>query len=231
MEPWFDRAFGPGYESFYSHRDESDASRDVSRILAAGVDPHELTLDLCCGQGRHIEALARDGGFTRLVGLDRSSHLLQGARQRLGRGASLVRGDMRQLPFPTGTYHLVLNLFTSFGYFEDDADHRLSLQEVWRVLTVGGRLHLDHIDRRHLEEHLVASSRVELDGRLLRCTRRLTENRVEKRLEAEDGTHVHLERVRLWYPEELQALLESCGFSEVRISLDGGRMHAWTARA
>jgi SAM-dependent methyltransferase len=230
MDPWFDLAFGPRYDELYPHRDDADAARDVARVLAAGVDPARRTLDHCCGPGRHLEALARDGGFGRLVGLDRSAHQLERARQRLGPEARLVRGDMRGLPFATAGFDLVLNLFTSFGYFDDDADHRRTLLEVHRVLAPGGRFHLDHVDRAHLEATLVPRSRVTVAGRHLLCTRQLVGDHVEKRLLSPRGRQEHLERVRVWYPGPFQELLATCGFQELEVTLEDGRMRVWARR-
>ena len=44
------------------------------------------------------------------------------------------------------------------------------------------------------------------------------------------GELVHLERVRLWYPEAFQALLQGCGFGGIEVHLAAGRMHVWAER-
>lgn len=59
-------------------------------------------VDLCCGQGRHLFALACLG-FCNLEGLDRSHYLIQKAKARAkkeGLGIKFREGDARKLPYP-----------------------------------------------------------------------------------------------------------------------------------
>jgi SAM-dependent methyltransferase len=56
---------------------------------------------------------------------------------------SLLHGDMREVPRSAGTFDAVINMFTSFGYFEDEADNQRALDGVARALTPGGRFLID----------------------------------------------------------------------------------------
>ncbi len=97
-------------------------------------------LDCPCGQGRHAHLLAENG--YNVDGLDYSAELLNVAKAR-GIGTSLryTRGDMRKLPGKwTGRFDAVVNLFTSFGFFDSPADDRQVLAEFARVLKPGGLL-------------------------------------------------------------------------------------------
>lgn len=225
-EPWFDAAFGPAYDRLYPHRNDEDAARDVERVLARNLSPEARTLDLCCGNGRHLEHL-RAARFGRTVGLDRSAHLLSHARARLGESARLVRGDIRHLPFADGAFDAVFNFFTSFGYFEDDEEHEGVLREVVRVLAPAGVFHLDHIDREHLERTLVAHSEEQRGQTLVRIQRRLTDARVEKEITADDGSIDHHESVRVWRAEELRELAVRAGLRDVEVQPVNGRLHLW----
>lgn len=95
-------------------------------------------LDLACGQGRHAHLLA-EAGYD-VDGLDLSKELLAVAKRR-GTGKTLryTRGDMRTLPRRwTRRFDAVLNLFTSFGFFDDPADDAKVIRECARVLRPGG---------------------------------------------------------------------------------------------
>jgi SAM-dependent methyltransferase len=101
-------------------------------------------LDCPCGQGRHARLLA-EVGF-QVDGLDYSEELLAVAarvdRSEVAAGALRYhRGDMRQLPARwTRRYDAVVNLFTSFGFFDTPAEDRAVLAEFARVLKPGGLL-------------------------------------------------------------------------------------------
>jgi SAM-dependent methyltransferase len=93
-----------------------------------------------CGQGRHAHLLA-EAGF-RVDGIDYSRQLLAAALKR-GSGPSLHyrRADMRKLPAVwTGRFDGVVNLFTSFGFFDNPSDDARVIGEFSRVLKPGGVL-------------------------------------------------------------------------------------------
>jgi SAM-dependent methyltransferase len=97
-------------------------------------------LDCPCGQGRHAHLLA-EAGYD-VTGIDYSAPLLRIAKARgTGKRLRYKRGDMRALPEEwTGRFDAVLNLFTSFGFFDDAADDATVIREFARVLAPGGRL-------------------------------------------------------------------------------------------
>lgn len=95
-------------------------------------------LDLACGQGRHAHLLA-EAGFD-VDGYDLSKDLLKRAKAR-GTGKTLryTRGDMRALPLRwRRRFDAVLNLFTSFGFFDDARDDAKVIAQCARVLKPGG---------------------------------------------------------------------------------------------
>ncbi|MBL8958253.1 MAG: class I SAM-dependent methyltransferase [Gemmatimonadetes bacterium] len=105
-----------------------------------GLPAGARVLDCPCGQGRHAHLLA-EAGF-RVDGLDYSRALLDRAIARgTGPGLRYRRGDMRRLPAAwRGRFDVVLNLFTSFGFFLDPRDDRRVIAEFARVLRPGGVL-------------------------------------------------------------------------------------------
>jgi SAM-dependent methyltransferase len=97
-------------------------------------------LDAPCGQGRHAHLLA-EAGF-RVDGIDFSRELLALAAKR-GTSESLRyrRADMRKLPAGwSGRYDAVVNLYTSFGFFDNPSDDARVISEFSRVLKPGGIL-------------------------------------------------------------------------------------------
>ena len=155
MTEWYEHWFGEEYLDLYPHRDDRDAEQLVDLLAARGVvRAGERVLDLACGAGRHAAALARLAA--RAVGFDLSLTLLRAA-QRRGTGA-LVRGDMRVLAFRDRTFDAVVNLFTSFGYFESVGEDAAMLREVARVLRPGGHALFDLMNPEYVVSALVPQS-------------------------------------------------------------------------
>jgi ubiquinone/menaquinone biosynthesis C-methylase UbiE len=128
------REFAP---VFSAQRDRREVARLIE-VLELPVGAR--VLDVPCGQGRHAHLLA-ESGF-RVDGLDYSEALLKQARKRgEGPGLQYRQGDMRRLPGRwTGRFDAVVNLFTSFGFFDDPNDDARFVGEIARVLRPGGTL-------------------------------------------------------------------------------------------
>jgi ubiquinone/menaquinone biosynthesis C-methylase UbiE len=229
MPPWYVSAFGEYYSELYHHRNESDARQAVDFVRRhprleplMGEGPRGRVLDLCCGSGRHYLTWLEEAPNAKLTGLDLSPNLLDEAAQsirRIGAPVRLARGDMRHLPFRDGAFRLVLNLFTSFGYFAEDAENAGVFREVARVLDrTGGFFLFDHLNPTALRAGLVAESRRQTpSGAWVHETRWIDEKRrrVEKRIEFEPNTGqpVLLESVRFYEPEEVTTLGDQAGLS------------------
>jgi SAM-dependent methyltransferase len=166
-------------------------------------------LDVACGAGRHARAL--DAAGARTVGLDLSVSLLRRARE-LTR-APLVRADMRWLPVRPRSMDLTVNLFTSFGYFERDEEHAAVLAGMAATVRPGGWFVLDFLN--------ALTVRAELDDCIpsagpggTEAVRYLSDDRrfVVKLITTPDGRRF-LERVRLFEPAELEAMLMGAGLN------------------
>ena len=115
--------------------------QEVARLIdVLALPTGSRVLDCPCGQGRHAHLLA-ETGFD-VDGLDYSMDLLARAKKR-GTGKTLryTQGDMRKLPARwTRRFDAVVNLFTSFGFFDSPDDDLRVLGEFARVLRPGGVL-------------------------------------------------------------------------------------------
>lgn len=205
--PWYQRAFQSEYLALYAHRSQAEADAQVAALLQSGLlARHSPLLDLCCGAGRHLSAF-RSAGL-HAWGLDLSRDLLRGQR-------GVVRGDMRVLPFDAARFATVTSLFTSFGYFESESENVQVLFEIRRVLRDGGVLLMDTINPKAALKALVPESREEKGGALITSRRRHDERgrRIVKVIEyAKEGrVETWLESVRIYEPDELDAMLASAG--------------------
>ena len=130
------------YETFaaaYSRTDETSSYRafyERPAIVSLAGDVRGLrVLDAGCGGGALAGRLAALGAA--VTGIDSSAGLLRIARERLGPGVRLHRGDLGQpLPFGAGSFDLVVSSLV-MHYIADWAP---TLREFRRVLSPGGRL-------------------------------------------------------------------------------------------
>ncbi len=112
----------------------------ITRVLK--LKEGNYILDLCCGQGRHAVRLA-EMGFS-VVGLDYSEELLKLAVNNNTKiNLWFVNSDMRNIPFHNNAFDAVINLFTSFGFFNDD-ENLQTLKSVAEVLKPKGKFLLDY---------------------------------------------------------------------------------------
>ena len=125
-------------------------------------------LDLPCGHGRHSIEFARRG--LRVVGVDLNEEPLEKAywaAREAGVKVDLRRVDMREIEFRE-EFDAVFNLWTSFGYFENETEDQLVLDRAYRALRPGGAFVLETVNLYAVLRRFEPRSWHELgDGRML----------------------------------------------------------------
>jgi SAM-dependent methyltransferase len=210
---WYAEWFDEEYVRVYQHRDLSQAQRDVDFARRAlNIQAGHGILDLCCGNGRHIAALQK-AGYSHVTGIDLSRTLLDLARGDIPE-PMVVQADMRRLPFRS-SFDIVLNLFTSFGYFESDTENRQVIQSMHDVLAPGGGFVLDYLNPLEVKRTLEPfSERVVEDRRVIEERSIDTgSRRVVKRITIETPSDIkhYEESVRLYSLDEMQEHFRASG--------------------
>ncbi|GAA0461538.1 class I SAM-dependent methyltransferase [Streptomyces stramineus] len=193
---------------------------DTSPLLS--FRPGARVLDLGCGPGVFTVPLARRG-FD-VTGVDRSPAMLERARKRsadAGVTARYVQADMREYGQP-GAFDVVLNMFTSFGYFEDPADNARVLRTMHSCLAPGGTLVLDLAGKELLARKVVPPKVVQRGDDLLVQTDTVLDDWARLR---SDWVLVRGDRVTraslVWFmysAVELRQMAEEAGFAGVEFS-------------
>ena len=214
-EEWFDR---DEYELVYQQRDEAEAEAVVD-LIEAMVDPapHAAILDVGCGRGRHARAFARRG--YRVTGLDLSERAITQARRRAveeGLDIDFRMQDMR-VPMGQAAYDGVVNLFTAFGYFEDDADHRRALQHIANALRPGGWFVQDFMNVPRVIETFTPEDTHEKQGVTIEQRRWVSDERINKSitLHQNGDARSFRESVRLFTLYDFERLYEQVGLELV----------------
>jgi len=132
----------------------AQASEEVDVLLQAlkkqGFRPKRI-LDLNCGIGRHsIELVMRE---ISVLGTDLSSHYIEIAKRRAKKLKASDRiifrvADMREIASVLSgeVFDGVINLFTSFGFYDDETNDDI-LRQCYQLVRPGGFFVLDITNR------------------------------------------------------------------------------------
>ena len=217
---WWRSWFGPGYLALYDQFLAERTPVEIDQLEALlTIRPSLRILDLPCGQGRHAIELARRG--YEVTGVDLSPFMLKVAEERAraaGVRARWLEGDMRE-PIGSERFDVVLNLFTSLGYFADEADDRKVIGAAAAMLVPGGRLVLELINGErvmaqfHEREWFTVGQSAVVERRTLDpSTRRLV---VERTVTTPTDSEVNFHALRLYSGSEVGAILGEEGFARV----------------
>lgn len=216
---WFRQSFGELYPLIYAHRSTDAAEREIVAMSRwVPLARNDRVLDVCCGTGRHMVALLALG--CDVVGFDLSGELLDAAKQRTVLRGRLFQGDIRRIPVDR-CFDRVLNLFTSFGYFQADRDNLAAFEAMARLVDRRGVLILDHMHAARIRRTLIPESVSERAGYRIVEYRRIDGSRVRKRIEVTrigDGIpHSFQEDVRMYAPREMIEMARGAGFTSVTL--------------
>jgi SAM-dependent methyltransferase len=233
MSDWFDdETFWESLNWFLfsEFRTAETTSVEAEQILKL-LQPAASTviLDLCCGPGRHCLELARRG--FRVTGVDRTARYLELARMRAtdqGLDIEFLQADMRAFKRPEH-FDFALNLFSSFGYFEDPIDDLQVLRNLRESLKPEGKLLIEMLGkeplcrdfREKLWHHRPGTQEYLLQETSVRSGWDWIENRWTL---IRGGDHkVFTFGIRIYSGAELASALREAGFSRVELfgSLEG----------
>jgi len=193
---------------------------EVENVISLlDIKPGIHILDLGCGVGRHSLELARRG--FKVTGVDRTKLYLEQASEKAaqeGLNIEFIQEDMRTFCQPD-TFDAVINLFTSFGYFEDSEDDRKVAMNVYQSLKPGGVFLLETHGKESLAPIFQENSWREQNGILILQEHKVTNNWswMENRwIIIKDNKRTEFKVThRLYAATELASLLTGCGFKHV----------------
>ncbi len=207
---WFDSEY---YPMLYMHRDDAEADLFLENLQKYLQLPEGAkVLDLACGRGRHSRKLASMN--YQVTGLDISAESIADAvKLTSGNNPEYAVHDMRT-PFGKNRYDAVLNLFTSFGYFDNTDENKQVLENIFSSLITNGILVLDFFNSSQVLKNLVQNEIQQRNQVVFNITRTIENGFVIKTIEIKDGDHSesHTERVQLFNKQQLTDMLHNAGF-------------------
>lgn len=215
-QEWFASWFNsPFYRELYAHRTGEEARAFVLRLIETlHLPANAKVLDVCCGNGRH-SAVFSEKGFE-VVGIDISEKSLEEAKARNLANAHFHFADARSFELHE-RFECVVNLFTSFGYFETLEEHIEMLQRIYEHLKPNGVFVFDFFNAELVKASGNEDRKVVKDGAEFHITKEIANNRVVKhiRIQKESSRLDFQESVALYSQEQLVEMFEVIGFKNI----------------
>ncbi|MDG1040679.1 MAG: class I SAM-dependent methyltransferase [Polaribacter sp.] len=204
---WFDTPF---YHILYKNRNDTEAQifmQNITSFLQLNSNSH--ILDLACGKGRHSVFLNSLG--YKVTGADLSENNINHANTFANKNLNFVEHDMRDLF--EDKYDAVFNLFTSFGYFEDEQEDIKVLKNIKNSLKENGIAVIDFLNVIEVEKNLVSQEKKLIDGIHFKINRKIEKGFILKEIEFdfEGKKHAYFERVKYLDEEKFTLYLQKAG--------------------
>lgn len=142
---WYKEFFSKYYLQFFGRKKTLLKTKKEVKFICHILNLRKgaKILDLACGVGRHAIELAKKG--FEVTGLDFNKKFLNLAQKSAKKNKvslRLIQSDMRFIPYKN-EFDAVINMFSSFGYFEKEKDNLKVLRAVSKTLKPGGIFLLD----------------------------------------------------------------------------------------
>ncbi|MBE99026.1 class I SAM-dependent methyltransferase [Flavobacterium coralii] len=204
---WFDT---PYYHILYKDRDYTEARLFMDNLTNYLNLPEDAKiLDLACGKGRHSIYLNQLGYD--VTGADLSENSIKEASKFSNEKLHFKVHDMRE-PLDE-KFDAIFNLFTSFGYFENDEDNLTTLKAICKSLNEYGLAVIDFMNVHHVIDNLVPEEVKTVDGIAFNIKRYVEENHIIKEIAFEDKgkQFCFKEKVKALTLEDFEAMMEEAG--------------------
>ncbi|NNC46172.1 MAG: class I SAM-dependent methyltransferase [Winogradskyella sp.] len=204
---WFDT---PYYHILYKDRDHQEAEMFMDNLTNyLNLPEGGKLLDLACGKGRHSIYLNSLG--YNVTGVDLSENSIAKAKKFENDKLRFEVHDMT-IPYPD-TFDAVFNLFTSFGYFEDDSCNLKTIKAIKSELNANGFGVIDFMNVDYVLQNLVEEDIKTVDGINFHQKRNLVNGHIIKTItfKVDDENYQFEERVKALTLKDFEHLFEQAG--------------------
>ncbi|MEM8520791.1 class I SAM-dependent methyltransferase [Flavobacterium sp. PL12] len=204
---WFDT---PYYHILYKERNYREAQIFMDNLTHYLNLPEKAkVLDLACGKGRHSIYL-NQLGFD-VLGADLSENSIAEANKNANETLHFKVHDMRE-PFEE-KYDAIFNLFTSFGYFENDEDNLTTLKAIKDSLSEYGFAAIDFMNVNQVIDTLVPEEIKTVEDIEFHIKRYEKDGHIYKEIDFEDkGEKFHYtEKVKALTLQDFEEMMEEAG--------------------
>lgn len=214
FESWFNTIY---YHILYQNRNEKEAELLAQNLVSKlNIQPANQVLDLACGKGRHSIILNKLG--LNVTGVDLSSNSITKAKKAENKTLKFFVHDMRDV-IPGAQFDFIVNLFTSFGYFDHHQDNLKVLKSINQMLVPGGKLVIDFFNLQRVIREMKPQELKSIEGIDFHISKRFDGHHIYKTIEfeAEGKQHSYTEKVQGLSEADFKNLLIQADFELVDI--------------
>ncbi len=214
FESWFNTIY---YHILYQNRNEKEAELLAQNLVSKlNIQPANQVLDLACGKGRHSIILNKLG--LNVTGVDLSANSIAKAKKSANENLKFFVHDMRD-PIPNAQFDFIVNLFTSFGYFDHHQDNLKVLKSINQMLVPGGKLVIDFFNLQRVIREMKPQELKSIEGIDFHISKRFDGHHIYKTIEfeAEGKQHSYTEKVQGLSETDFRNLLIQADFELVDI--------------
>ncbi len=205
---WFDT---PYYHLLYKNRNQMEAGNFIENLLQHLKPSKEaLFLDVACGKGRHSKHI-HQLGFN-VHGIDLSEKSIKEASIFNNERLHFEQHDMREV-YRSNYFDYAVNLFTSFGYFDDVSDNQKAMDAMAKNLKKDGILVIDFMNAKKVCLNLVEKEMKSVDYIDFYIERKIKSGFIQKDIQFTDKGKKHhfQEKVQALTLNDFSNLLQKAG--------------------
>jgi SAM-dependent methyltransferase len=198
---WFDT---PYYHILYKDRDYDEALIFMKNLTGfLELEKGQTILDLACGKGRHAISL-NELGYD-VTGVDLSPASILYAKNYENQTLHFDVHDMCK-PYHK-QFDAVFNLFTSFGYFENEYDNFRTLTAIKANLNLNGKAVIDFMNVNSVIKNLVEKEIKTVNNITFHIHRYIKDGYIIKEISFKDNNENYFfsEKVKALTLEDFQA--------------------------
>ena len=206
---WFNSPF---YHLLYKERDSSEATYFMNNLInKLQIDKNSSILDLACGRGRYSLYLSNIGH--KVTGIDISKENISEAKKNESDKLNYILHDMR---YPLNQkFDLILNLFTSFGYYEKDTDNLSVIKSIKSNLETDGQAVIDFFNIDYILDNLVEKEEKNIDKTKFIINRYLENDLLVKDISIllNNKSYKFQEKVKAYRMDDFLAMFKDCNLT------------------
>ena len=206
---WFNSPF---YHQLYKERDYSEATFFMNNLIKhLEIRKDSNVLDLACGRGRYSQYLSTLG--YKVTGIDISKDNITEAKKNESNNLNYIIHDMR---YPLSQkFDLILNLFTSFGYYEKDADNLSVIKSIKSNLETDGQAVIDFFNIDYILDNLIEKEEKTIDKTKFIINRYLENDLLVKDISIllDNKSYKFQEKVKAYRMDDFLAMFKDCNLT------------------